>query len=41
LPATDDFKRNKLPEEILHSVEQELRLRSDRESALTAHMGIA
>ena len=25
-PATDDFKKNKLPEEILHSVEQELRL---------------
>jgi len=38
-PSTNDFRISKLPEEILHSVEQELRLRPGREDATLAHVG--
>jgi radical SAM superfamily enzyme YgiQ (UPF0313 family) len=39
--ATSDFRKSKLPEEILHSVEQELRLRPGREDETLAHAGVA
>jgi PHP family Zn ribbon phosphoesterase len=41
-PGVDgDFRRTKLPEEILHSVEQELRLRPGRADETFAHAGVA
>jgi len=41
-PGVDgDFRKTKLPEEILHSVEQELRLRPGREDETLAHAGVA
>jgi radical SAM superfamily enzyme YgiQ (UPF0313 family) len=36
-----DFRKTKLPEEILHNVEQELRLRPGREDQELAHVGVA
>jgi radical SAM superfamily enzyme YgiQ (UPF0313 family) len=37
--VSGDFRKTKLPEEVLHSVEQELRLRPGREEAAYAHVG--
>ena len=38
-PSSTDFRKTKLPEEILHSVEQELRLRPERQDEVIAHAG--
>jgi hypothetical protein len=38
-PANADWRKSKLPEEILHSVEQELRMRPGREDETLAHVG--
>lgn len=40
-PSTNDFRKSKLPDEVLHSVEQELRLRPGREDTELAHAGVA
>jgi hypothetical protein len=37
--VSGDFRKTKLPEEVLHSVEQELRLRPGREEGAYAHVG--
>ncbi|HLI86474.1 MAG TPA: radical SAM protein [Bryobacteraceae bacterium] len=39
-PPSADFRKTKLPEEVLHSVEQELRLRPGRQEATYAHAGV-
>jgi radical SAM superfamily enzyme YgiQ (UPF0313 family) len=38
-PLSADFRKSKLPEEVLHSVEQELRMRPSREDEVLAHAG--